>query len=107
MDKVMGLLLAASAGALLLAGCKKADREPSPAVPPSYSLSAIPADAQGERIRFGRAIFDETPRFAPAYTGAKISCGDCHTQCGTTAYAAPMWYLSATFPRYDKRAACV
>ncbi|WP_051978815.1 c-type cytochrome [Edaphobacter aggregans] len=104
MDKVMGLLLAASAGALLLAGCKKADREPSPAVPPSYSLSAIPADAQGERIRFGRAIFDETPGFAPAYTGAKISCGDCHTQSGTAAYAAPMVDLAGMFPMYNQRA---
>jgi len=84
MDKVMGpLLLAASAAALLLAGCQGTGHDESLAKPRSHSLSAMPADAQGERIRFGRAIFDDTPRLAPACTGGKNSCGDCHIKSGT------------------------
>lgn len=60
--------------------------------------------SQDAQIRLGRAIFDETPRFAAAYTGAKLSCGDCHINSGTQSYAAPMLNLARLFPMYNQRA---
>jgi thiosulfate dehydrogenase len=95
-------LLAAST--LLLAGYTGADQEqtsPGSTIPPQ---STVPADDQSTLVRRGRQIFDETPRYAPSYTGAKISCGDCHINSGTEPYAAPMVDLAGQFPMYSKRA---
>lgn len=68
------------------------------------SRPANPEDKQSDLVRRGRAIFDETPRFAPAYTGAKMSCGHCHIHSGTEPYAAPMIDVAQQFPAYSTRA---
>ena len=52
----------------------------------------------------GKLIFDETPKYAPAYVGNKLACNDCHIQSGTAAYAAPMIDLAGLFPMFNKRA---
>src|SRR5579859_5787095 len=102
MSPVLGALLLATS-ALLLAEYEGADQEQT-------STSAIsaqpvtPQEAESRWVRKGRAIFDETPRYAPAYTGAKISCGDCHIHSGTEPYAAPMIDLAGQFPAYSERA---
>jgi thiosulfate dehydrogenase len=99
---VAPLLLAASA--LLSAGYTGADQEQTSTGSTTSSPPAVPADDQSPLVRRGRQIFDETPRYAPSYTGAKISCGDCHINSGTEPYAAPMVDLAGQFPMYSKRA---
>jgi len=103
MRDILGpLLLAASA--LLLAGYKGVDHQPTSTTSIMSSQQASPADEQAQLVRQGRAIFDETPRYAPSYTGAKITCGDCHINSGTEPFAAPMVDLAGLFPMYSKRA---
>jgi thiosulfate dehydrogenase len=96
------LLLAASA--LLFSDYKSADQEQTSTTSRMSSQMATPEDQQGQLVHQGRAIFDATPRYASAYTGAKISCGDCHIKSGTEPYAAPMIDLAGQFPAYSERA---
>jgi thiosulfate dehydrogenase len=99
---VAQLLLAASV--LLLAGYMGADQEQTSTSSTISSPQEVPADDQSPIVRQGRQIFDETPRYAPSYTGATISCGDCHINSGTEPYAAPVVDLAGQFPMYSKRA---
>ena len=55
-------------------------------------------------VRQGRLIFYDTPRYASAYVGNKLSCNDCHLDGGTAAYAVPLIGVAGLFPRYSKRA---
>jgi thiosulfate dehydrogenase len=66
--------------------------------------SDIPTGTLGDSIRRGALIFNETPEFASKYTGAKISCANCHAEGGIQPYAAPMVGLPGLFPMYNKRA---
>ena len=59
----------------------------------------MPALAQ-----YGKLIFDQTPKYAPKYTGNQLSCNDCHLQSGTASLAAPMVDLAGLFPMFNKRA---
>ena len=103
MRHILGpLLLAASA--LLFSDYKGVDQEQASTISTMSSPPATPADEQSQLVRRGRAIFDETPLHAPLYTGAKISCGDCHIKSGSEPYAAPMVDLAGQFPMYSKRA---
>lgn len=61
--------------------------------------SNMPALAQQ-----GKLIFDQTPKYAPKYTGNQLSCNDCHLQGGTASLAAPMVDLAGLFPMFNKRA---
>ena len=99
------LLLAASA--LLLTGYKGVDHEQTSGISIMSSQPVTPAHEQGQLVRLGRAIFDETPRYVPSYTGAKLCCGDCHINTGTEPYAAPMIDLAGLFPMYSKRVGLV
>lgn len=101
-DLLGPLLLAVSA--LLFAGRKGVDHQPTSTRSTMSSQQTSLAHEQGQLVRRGRAIFDETPRYAPSYTGAKITCGDCHINSGTEPYAAPMVDLVGLFPMYSKRA---
>lgn len=103
MSHILGALLLA-ASALPLAGYKGVDQQQTSRVSTMSSQPATPEDGQSQLVRQGRAIFDETPRYAPSDTGAKISCGDCHIKSGTEPYAAPMVDLVGQFPVYSKRA---
>lgn len=96
------VLLAVSA--LLFAGCKGVDHQPMSTRSTMSSQQTSLADEQGQLVRQGRAIFDEAPRYAPSYTGAKITCGDCHINSGTEPYAAPMVDAVGLFPMYSQRA---
>ena len=55
-------------------------------------------------VRQGKIVFDETPKYASAFVGNKLSCNDCHIQSGTADKAAPMINLAGLFPQYNKRA---
>jgi thiosulfate dehydrogenase len=70
----------------------------------SPSIAKIPRGALGESILLGLHIFQETPRYAAAYVGDKISCGDCHIQTGTMPYAMPLVGAPAWFPMHSDRA---
>lgn len=67
-------------------------------------LDRIPAGPSGDSIRYGVHLFEETPWYAPQFTGNRVSCSDCHIENGTAPYAAPMVGLPARFPMYNKRA---
>ena len=66
--------------------------------------AAIPAGSAGDLIRSGKLVFDQTPKYASAYVGAKLSCSDCHLQSGTMPKASPMIDLANLFPLYTERA---
>ncbi|MGH7868930.1 MAG: c-type cytochrome [Candidatus Dormibacteraceae bacterium] len=64
----------------------------------------IPSGPLGASIRLGLIIFKETPKYASAYVGNKLSCSDCHLQNGTAAYSSPMIGVPGMFPAYNARA---
>lgn len=76
----------------------------SPAVAAQAQWTDLPAGAEGEQVRLGKRIFNETPKYAGGYVGNKLSCSDCHIQSGTVAHAAPMIDVANIFPMYNKRA---
>ena len=99
--------LAACFVLLMCQGC--APSAPAASVAPSKVASVtdpatIPAGALGDSIRLGANVFNETPKYAAAYVGNRLSCVDCHIQGGTAAYASPMIGLPELFPMYNKRA---
>jgi thiosulfate dehydrogenase len=100
MRHIAALLLLAASG-LLLVGYPGASQEQTSTGP---TISSPRGDDQSQLVRQGRQIFDETPRYAPSYTGAKIACGDCHINSGNEPYAVPMVDLAGQFPMVSKRA---
>ncbi|HEX4020496.1 MAG TPA: c-type cytochrome [Acidobacteriaceae bacterium] len=64
----------------------------------------IPHTPEGDSIRLGKQIFDETPKYASANVGNRVACSDCHIQSGKAAYAAPMVDVPGLFPMFNKRA---
>lgn len=99
------------AGVVVMAALAVGCSGPQPTAPPVSPASAayaqwsdLPAGADGEQIRLGKRIFDETPKYASAYVGNRLSCNDCHIQSGTAAHAAPMIDMANIFPMYNKRA---
>lgn len=104
-----GVALAAAAAAMVCAGqgCTRAahrvQAETKPAVG-APDLGAIPPGNPGDSIRMGAQVFEETPKYASAYTGNRLSCVDCHIQGGTAPFAAPMVGLPELFPMYNQRA---
>lgn len=68
------------------------------------STNSIPNNANGDSIRRGLLIFNETPLYATRYTGATLSCSSCHAEGGMQPFASPVVGLPALFPMYNKRA---
>ena len=62
--------------------------------------SAIPDDDFGRMVRLGRAIFRETGRYAPQYTGNVLTCANCHIDAGRLAHSAPLWAAYVSYPAY-------
>jgi thiosulfate dehydrogenase len=87
----------------VLTGCS-ARTTPPLVAPAPFVAAPIPADAQGQQIRLGKLIFDDTPKYAHAYVGNQFTCSDCHLQSGTAAYAAPMIDMAEVFPAFSQRA---
>lgn len=96
-------LLALALGAGLI-GCTN-PRSVGPRAKPSHVQSTnVPPGPEGGLVERGKLIFDQTPRFASAYVGNKLACGDCHIDSGKAAYSAPMIDLANLFPMFNKRA---
>ncbi len=97
-------LMAVVAGA----GCAKKEPEPVRVeakkawAPPDEKT--IPKGPMGDSIRLGLRIFNETPKYAAAYVGNRMSCNDCHIQSGTAKWASPMVGLPGIFPQFNQRA---
>lgn len=83
--------------------------EPAPwAVP---DVDALPMDAWGRTVRFGRALTVETfahlgPEAAdPArrFAGNNLACQSCHLEAGTRRFGLPFVGVFADFPEYRAR----
>lgn len=72
--------------------------------PQDPSVRRISVRMEDDSVRLGKAIFDETPKYAAGYVGNALSCNDCHIQSGTAAFAAPMIGLPGLFPMFNQRA---
>ena len=79
------------------------DRHPGMAWKPPSSDS-IPNNARGNSIRRGALIFNETPLYAAPYTGARLSCANCHAAGGMQPFAIPLVGAPSRFPMYNDRA---
>jgi len=67
-------------------------------VPPE--LDELPANAWGDLVREGRAIFVDTGARAPRYAGNGLSCVSCHLGEGRKPDAAPLWGAWPMYPTY-------
>jgi thiosulfate dehydrogenase len=67
-------------------------------------MTKVPHSARGESILLGFHIFQETPKYAAAYAGNQVSCGNCHLQSGTLTGALPVVGVPAWFPQFSQRA---
>lgn len=99
----VALLITFAVVGCIVSGCTGQQARVSGAQPVKQQAVAA-EDQQTALIHQGKLIFDETPKYAKDYVGAKVACGDCHIQSGTAAYAAPMINLAGLFPMYNKRA---
>ena len=104
-------LVLAGVGVLVLANVLAGCSGPHPIVQPvsateqsRFSMANVPPGKAGEEIRKGKLIFDETPKYAAAYVGNKLSCADCHVESGLMTHASPMIDLANLFPMFNKRA---
>lgn len=68
------------------------------------SSNSIPNNATGDSIRRGALIFNETPLYAAPYTGARLSCSNCHAGGGMQPFAIPLVGAPSRFPMYNDRA---
>jgi len=66
-----------------------------------------PADLK-EAVLFGYQIMTETPKYASAYTGDRLSCTNCHFNGGNTTGgkngSISLAGIAAAYPAYNKRA---
>jgi thiosulfate dehydrogenase len=59
----------------------------------------------GDQIKWGYRIFTDTAREAPRFTGATVSCANCHLNAGQRERALPLVGVAGIFPEYNNRAA--
>jgi thiosulfate dehydrogenase len=57
-----------------------------------------------EQVRWGYRIFTDTPNEAPRFTGAKVSCSNCHLNSGQRELALPLVGIAGVFPEHNNRA---
>lgn len=66
-------------------------------------FSKIGDGPEGESIRRGKALLENTHALLPKYVGAKINCTSCHLASGTTPNAGPWVGIVTKFPQYRAR----
>lgn len=54
-------------------------------------------------VLLGYEIMMHTSKYAPAYTGNKLSCSNCHFAAGLADEGIPLVGVAATYPQYRKR----
>lgn len=65
--------------------------------------STIPAGPDGDAIRLGRLLMNDTRKQLPRNVGNGLTCSSCHIAGGTQANAGPFIGLTALFPMYNAR----
>jgi thiosulfate dehydrogenase len=70
-------------------------------VPPDFTK--IGDGPEGESIRRGKDLLENTHALLPKYVGAKINCTGCHLASGTTPNAGPWVGIVTKFPQYRSR----
>jgi len=65
--------------------------------------TTIPAGPEGDAIRLGRQLMNDTRKLLPRNVGNGLNCSSCHIAGGTQAYASPYVGLTALFPMYNAR----
>ena len=93
---------------LLASSTLNAQQRPAPPADATNPWTApdpatIPEGPLGDSIRLGLRIFNDTPKYAAAYVGNKMSCGHCHAKSGTAPYAIPIVGVPGLFPMYRDR----
>lgn len=83
-----------------LSGCDSRQRADAAAP----SVAAMPSGAQGDLIRYGKSIIDDTQRTAKPYVVANMNCSACHVASGTKPKAGSFLGIYALFPQYNQRA---
>ena len=63
----------------------------------------LPANAFGELVQQGRAIFVDTRNQAAEYVGNGMNCTNCHIEQGRKANSAPLWGAYPMYPAYRKK----
>ncbi len=63
----------------------------------------LPANAYGELVQQGRAIFVDTQKYAAEYVGNGMNCTNCHLDQGRKANSAPLWGAYPMYPAYRKK----
>src|ERR1700733_15396605 len=92
------------AGALALRAPQNPPQaDDSPKTGKDLDPGIIPQGPLGDSIRIGLQVFNDTPKYAAAYVGNKMSCGHCHLGSGTVAYAMPLVGVPSMFPAYRER----
>jgi len=66
--------------------------------PPAFA--DIPKGPEGEMIRYGRHLFNNTQVLRGKNVGNDLSCRNCHMKDGITAGLAPMWGMASLYPNY-------
>lgn len=56
-----------------------------------------------DAVMFGYQIMSDTPTFAPAYTGNKLSCTNCHFNAGRSPQSIPLAGVAAAYPKFRER----
>ena len=64
----------------------------------------IPSGPDGDLIRYGRSIVDDTQHTAKQYVVADMNCSACHNSAGTRQNAGSFLGIYALFPQYNNRA---
>lgn len=66
--------------------------------------AALDSRADGDLIRRGFRLFNDTPGEAPRFTPSRMSCSNCHLNSGQREQALPLVGAAGMFPEYNNRA---
>jgi thiosulfate dehydrogenase len=84
--------------AVLILAAAPALAGPAPFTPPPPGSE--PAGELGDAIRLGENVFRHTGRYAGAYVGNQLNCGNCHLASGRQADSGPLWAAYVLYPQY-------
>lgn len=83
---------------------------PAGAVSASATTAFLPPDPdqillgpEGDSIRRGLAIFENTGQHAADYVGNSMACKNCHLDSGRRADSSPMWAAWISYPQFRKK----
>lgn len=63
----------------------------------------LPANAFGDMVLRGEALFTNTKALAPDFVGNDLNCINCHIDRGRRANSSPLWSAYPMYPAYRKK----